>query len=59
MMDENFLETEGEKPEVQVYEMRRWAGVVPVYVCLKCDMQTGNEDKMKRHVLGHEGGING
>ena len=50
------LETEGEKPEVQDYEMRLWAGIKPIYACLKCNVQMDSESKMKVHVLEHSKG---
>jgi hypothetical protein len=53
-MNENFLETQGEKPEVQEYEMRMWAGVIPIYACLTCGRQEDVEADMIAHVLEHK-----
>lgn len=43
----------GEEPEVKDYEIRMWAGKIPVYVCAHCGRQIDSEDDMKLHVLKH------
>jgi len=50
----NFEETLGDKPEVQDYEVRMWANVIPVYVCNRCGLQTDYKEKMIKHVAGHK-----
>lgn len=42
-----------EKPKFDSYEMRMWAGKIPIYVCSFCGRQYDDEDRAIMHVLGH------
>jgi hypothetical protein len=52
---DNIIETSktGEKPEVKDYEIRMWAGKIPVYICSHCGRQHDDRDRMILHVLEH------
>lgn len=42
-----------DEPEVKDYEIRMWAGKIPVYVCGHCGRQYDNRDKLFMHILYH------
>lgn len=51
----NLIETQdaGKEPEVTDYEVRMWAGKIPVYVCAHCGRQYDDLDRCVLHILGH------
>jgi len=50
---DSLKETQGEKPEVNAYEMKHWGGTIYIAVCSFCGKQADSEDDMILHVLNH------
>ena len=52
VLENSYIETQ-DASEVQPYEIRMWAGKIPVYVCKICCRQYNDLDRLLKHIAGH------